>query len=97
MARIGYKFEDGLGIMSLNRGDKTIALAGERLDVAGLIGRVVQDLAEFVDGAVEAMVEVTTGDTRPELALEFQAADKFAWLIEKDGEDTEGLALKSDE
>ena len=78
-------------------GDEAIALAGECFDVAGLIGRVIQDLAEFVDRSVEAVVEVTTGGTGPEFALEFEAADKFSGLGEQDREDSEWLALDTEE
>lgn len=48
-------------------------------------------MAEFVDGGVEALIEIDVGGIGPELALEGFAADEFAGPEEKGGEDLEGL------
>jgi len=46
---------------ALNGSEEAIAAAWESFDVCGLVGRVGEGLAKFVDGFVEAVFEINEG------------------------------------
>jgi len=55
-----------------------------------ILGGVVQNLADAVDGAVQVVVEVDEG-VGPEALLEFFASDDLAGALQQNGEYLEGL------
>src|SRR5437879_13861213 len=42
----------------LNRGDEAVAYAGNRFDVPGVLGRVTEGLAKFLDGTIQTVLEI---------------------------------------
>jgi|SRR5580700_10898764 hypothetical protein len=81
---------------TVDRPDEAVAATVERLDVARVFRVVVQGLPEFLDGAVEAKVEVDEGVFRPKFFLEFVAGDDQARALEQHREDLERLLLELD-
>ena len=54
----------------------------------------MQDLAQLLDGGVEVVVEVDKGVAAPEALLKLFAQDYLAGLVQKGGEQLEGLFLQ---
>ena len=73
--------------------DEAVAAFGESFDETGVVGFVGEGVAEFVDGGVEAVLEIDEGVFGPEALLELLACDDEAGVFEKDGEDLEGAIL----
>jgi hypothetical protein len=82
------------GRILLDGGDKTIAAAWERFDVAGIVRGIAERFTEAHDGGIQAVVEINESVTGPEALLQFLASDHFAAMFEKDGENLAGLFLK---
>ena len=96
-ARIGGDFPTKIRMdVSVNFRDEAVAAAGQGFDVAGSGGGVSEGLADFVDGGVEAVVEVDEGVGGPELLLQLFAGDDFSGALEQQGEDLERLALQAE-
>jgi hypothetical protein len=51
--------------------DEAVAAPRQSLDEARLLGIVPQRLAQFLDGRVDAVVEIDKGASRPKPALQF--------------------------
>ena len=80
----------------MHRGDEAVSAAGKGFDVAWARGGVSEGLADFVDGGVEAVVEIDESVGGPEFLLELFARDDFASAFEKQGENLERLALQAE-
>jgi hypothetical protein len=65
-------------------GDETVAAFGESFDEAGVVGFVGESVAEFVDGGVQAVLEIDEGVFGPEAFLELLAGDDEAGVFEED-------------
>ena len=55
--------------LAMNFRNEAVAAAGQGFDVAGAGGGIAEGLANFVDGGVEAVVEVDEGVGGPKLLL----------------------------
>ena len=64
-------------------GDKAVTSAWESFDEARSIWVVVQCLAQFFHRAVEAVVEVNEGVSRPEALAKLFSRNDFTWILEK--------------
>src|SRR5271165_3035031 len=73
------------GVADGDRSDEPVAALGEGFDEAGIVGFVGESVAEFVDGGVEAVLEVDEGVFGPEAFLELLAGDELARVLEEDG------------
>jgi hypothetical protein len=73
------------------RGDEAIADTGDGLDVAGRGGRVPEGVAKFLDGLVEAVIEVDKDVGGPEALAEFVAGDDFAGALEEQSQELQRL------
>ena len=63
-------------LFELGKGsDETVAAAWEGFDVDGGIGGIIEGFAEFIDGGVEAMVEINEGVAGPETGAKFFPGD----------------------
>ncbi len=74
--------------------DETVAAFGESFDEAGVVGLVGEGVAEFVDGGVEAVLEIDEGVFGPQAFLELLAGDDEAGVFKEDGENLEGTILE---
>jgi hypothetical protein len=61
--------------------DETVAALGKSFDEAGIVGFVGEGIAEFVDGGVEAVLEIDEGVFGPEALLELIACDDQAGVF----------------
>jgi hypothetical protein len=77
-------------------GEEAVATARDGFDEARAFGGVAECVANFVDGLIEAVIEIDVGVGGPEIFLEVLAGDEFAGMLDEYGEDTEGLFLDSD-
>jgi hypothetical protein len=78
-------------------GDKeSVATFWKSFDEVGSFCRIAEGFAEFVDGLVEAVVEIDKRVGGPEAAAEFLASDDLAGRFEEHGEDLEGLILETE-
>jgi hypothetical protein len=76
-----------------DRGDKTVATLGESFNEAGIVGFVGEGVAQFVNGGVQAVLEIDEGVFGPEAFLVLLAGDDDAGLLEEDSQDLEGAIL----
>jgi hypothetical protein len=60
---------------SRDRRDETVSAALQRLNIDGVIRRIVQHLAEPAHGGVEAVIEVNEGIARPQTVAEIFAGE----------------------
>ena len=74
--------------------DEAVAAPRQSLDVAGFLGRIGQDVAQLLDGAVQTGIEVNKSVCRPEFLTEFLARNYVAGMLEQKREYLEGLVLK---
>jgi hypothetical protein len=79
----------------LNRSDEAVSAACQGFDEAGARSGIAQDFAYFVDGGVEAVVEVDEGVGGPEFLLKIFAGHDFSGAVEEHGKDLEGLSLEA--
>ena len=82
--------------MVLDRGDEPVSPPGEGFNVTGAGGRVSKGLADFVDGRVEAVVEIDEGIGGPEFLLQVFARNDFASALEQQCQNLERLALQAE-
>jgi hypothetical protein len=81
-------------VVCVQDSDEAVTPLGKSLDEAWVVGRVVERLAEPVDGLVQAMIEIHKGTGRPKALGEFFARNHFAGPLEQSREDLEGFFLK---
>lgn len=74
--------------------DEAVAPLGKSFDKAGVVGFVGEGVAEFVDGSVQAVLEIDEGVFGPETLLELLTGDNEAGMFQKDGEDLERAILE---
>jgi hypothetical protein len=75
-------------------GEKPVAAARNRFDEARTLDRVAQHLTNLTDGLVEAMIEIHDA-LRPQPTLQLGPGQQPTRLLQKHGEDPEGLFLQS--
>src|SRR5580698_5063961 len=77
-----------------DHGNETVTTPGQSLDVAGLVGRIGQDIPQFLDGSVQSSIEIDKGVFRPERLAKLLARNQFAWLLQQECKHLIGLPLK---
>ena len=60
----------------------------------GVVRRVVQDFAEFLNGGVDAFFEINEGSVRPEAFLQILAGNDVAWTLQQHQQNLKRLLLK---
>ena len=75
-------------------GYKTVSPAGEGFDKARLLRIVFQDLTDFADGAVDAVVSIEKDIFAPDSLGDFFAGDELTFLLNEDDENLQGKALE---
>jgi len=78
---------------SLDRGDESVSSAGYSLDESRIGGGITQGLAQFVNGGVQAVIEVYERVARPEALLQLLARDHFSGVLKQNGQDLKWLFL----
>jgi hypothetical protein len=89
-------FDQGRGgrVPVFDMGDEAIAAAGQSLDVAGFIGRITQNVAQFSDGAVQPGVEIDKSIAGPEFLSKLLASNDVTGMLEQKRKYLERLVLK---
>ena len=78
-------------------GYETVSPAGEGFDETRLLRIVFQDLTDFADGAVDAVVGIEKDVFAPDFLGDFFAGDELAFLLNEDDENLQGKALELDD
>jgi len=73
---------------------EAVATARQSFDVAGFLGRIGQDIAQLLDGAVQTSIKVNKRVRRPEFLTEFLTRNQVTCMLQQNGEHLEGLVLK---
>ena len=73
------------------RRNEPVAALGQRFDEAGMVGRIVEGVAQPGDRAVQDVVEIDEHAVGPEPAPQVVAADQLPRVLEEGGQDLEGL------
>jgi hypothetical protein len=76
--------------------NETITALGKGFDEARLIRFVVQGLAQFLDGRIQAMVEIHEGVFGPKPLAKLFSRHYLAGLLQQHGQNLKGLVLKLD-
>ena len=76
--------------------NETITAFGKGFDEARLVRFVVQGLAQFLDGCIEAMVEIHERVFGPKPLAKLFSRDHLAGLLQQYGQYLEWLLLKLD-
>jgi hypothetical protein len=76
--------------------NETITALGKGFDEARLIRLVVQGLAQFLDGCIEAVVEIHERVFGPKPLAKLFSSDQLAGLLQQDGQYLQRLILKLD-
>ncbi|MGC1904754.1 MAG: hypothetical protein WA715_13115 [Candidatus Acidiferrum sp.] len=79
-----------------DRCEEPVAATGESLNEARTDNGVAQGIAQFVNGRVQAVVEVYEGILLPDLGAQFLASDYIIGPLQQDAEDLKRLFLKLD-
>ena len=74
--------------------DEAVAALGKGFDEAGIVSFVGERVTEFVDGRVEAVLEIDKSVFWPKAFLELLASDDKAGVFQKNSEDLEGAILE---
>src|SRR4051812_39188080 len=97
------RFRFGWGCGSRNRsfsadnfGNEAVAAARECLDVTRIARRIAERVTQFVDGCVQAVIEVNEGVRRPKLEAQLFTSDEFAFAGKEHGEHLKGLLLQTE-
>src|SRR5580704_1968733 len=77
-----------------DRSNESIASARERLHIARLLRIVLQNLTDFADGAVDAVVGVEKDVFAPDLPGDFFAGDELTFLLDQNEQDLQRNALE---
>lgn len=85
----------GLARIDGDRGDETIASAGKRLYICRVVGRIAERLADLIDRAGEAALEIDGCVVSPYFVLELFAGENFARSSQESGEQTKGLSCEA--
>ena len=84
-------------LQPLDRRDEAVAALGDRLDEAGPIRRVAEDVTQPLDRRVQAMLEVDERVGRPQPGAELVARHDLAGVLHQQLEDAQGLLRDGDE
>ena len=79
-----------------NRGDEAIATSRQGFDIARRLPVVAEGFPQFIDGFVQAVLEVHEGVCGPELQTQVLARDQLARPCEQQGQNLKRLFLKLD-
>src|SRR5580700_3758488 len=95
---VGDRFAAGDDVAgdNLDRGDEPIPAPRESLHKPRIVGRVVERLAEPLDGCVQAMFKIHKGVCRPELAVKLFARNQLAGALEEANQNLDRLPLQPD-
>jgi hypothetical protein len=74
--------------------NEAVTVPGQRLYVAGVLGRVHQSRPDLTDGLIEAVLKVHEGLSRPELLAQFLPRDDFPRSLHQQSQHLEGLFLQ---
>ena len=94
-------FSDGASIWllyrdrNLHRSDEAVAPASQRLNVARTGSGIAQRLAHFVDGRIQAVVEVDKRIGGPKFLLQFFSRDHIAGAFQQERQHLERLPLQA--
>src|ERR1700730_2041249 len=80
----------------LHRCYEAISAPRKGLDIARTGGRIAQDLAQFINGGVQAVVEIHEGIGGPELLAQLFARDDISGALKQQGEYLERLLLQAE-
>src|SRR6185503_7859392 len=72
-----------------NRGHEAIPSTGNRLNETGLLGIVLEDLADLADGAVDAVVNIEEGGLAPDPLGDLLPADQLSRLFSQEQENVQ--------
>ena len=78
------------------RRDEPVSAFCQSLDVARILRRVAQGLADLIDRCAQAVVEVNYRFRAPYLLLQFLPGNDFSCVAQEDGQQLERLALELD-
>src|SRR5262249_11481130 len=76
--------------------DEAVASTRDRLDKARLIGRLAEGVAQFLNGRVDAMVELDDGVVRPQSQPDLVAQHDVAGMIEHHDQNPDRLLAQLD-
>jgi hypothetical protein len=79
-----------------NRHDQTIAAPGYGLDKTRRRGRIVERVAQPIDGFIQPVLEIEISLARPKPVLQFLAAHHFARIFQQHGKDLKCLLRQAD-
>ncbi len=74
--------------------DKAVAAAWESLDVARVVGGIVEGFAKLIHGGVQAVIEVHKSIGGPDTGAQLLAGDHPAGALQERGKNLEGLAAQ---
>lgn len=83
-------------VCRLNGRQKPVPHPRHRLDVARLLSRIAQPIAQSIDRDVKTMVELDESTVRPEPATQVFSAPQTARLLEQAKQNLQRLTLKPD-
>ena len=76
--------------------DEPVATPRQCFDEFRLLGGIAQRLTHFLDGRIQAVLEVDKRVGLPKPFAQVVAGDQLAWTLEQRDEDLSGLFLKRD-
>jgi len=74
-----------------DRRNETITPSRQRFDETRALGVVSQNIAQAIDGVIQAVVELDEGIGGPERLPKLLARDHLVWPLDQDLQDTKGL------
>ena len=87
MRRFATSRLGNLRFLFRDRRYESVAPTRERLHITRLQGIVLQYLADFADGSVDAVVGVVKGVSAPDFPSNFFAGDELTFLLDQDEQD----------
>src|SRR5262245_9903782 len=91
--RRGGDLQNRFGGITMNRSNKAVPSAGERLHIPRLIRRVAQGLTQLIHRRVETLFEIDEGCALPQVPLQLVTANHPPGIVQQEREDLEWLAL----
>src|SRR5215470_2937884 len=79
-----------------DRRNEAVATARQGFDKTRIVGRIAECFAQFVDGRVQAVVEVDERIRGPVVVAQLFPGHHFAWPLQQDGKDVKRLFLQLD-
>jgi hypothetical protein len=79
-----------------DRSDEPVAAAGQGLDVAGLLRRIAQCVAQSFDRRIKADIEIDKRVGGPKLLVKLFPGYQLARVFHQHGQDLKGLIVKLD-